>query len=97
MDCEIPLLFSKKYLKEGECKLDFVNDTCELLGQKIVLQNTSSGHYCIPISPRNLVGETSKVKPSKQVLDEVYVTIDNLEIKYQYKPQTFYSLKFCTW
>ena len=81
VDCEIPLLLSKEYLKSGGCKLDFINDSCELFGENIQLQNTSSSHYCIPISPRNLVSGVRKVEPVSDVLNEVYVTIDHLDEK----------------
>ena len=46
---EIPLLLSSKAMKKARVKLDLENDTGEILGVKVTLNHTSSGHYCIPI------------------------------------------------
>ena len=46
---EIPLLLSKASMKRAQLNLNFNNDTAEILGQKVKLQTTSSGHYCIPL------------------------------------------------
>ena len=46
---DIPLLLSKGDMKAAEIKLDLQNDTAEIYGVRIFLNETSSGHYCIPI------------------------------------------------
>ena len=49
VDCGIPLLLSKKSMKRGRIKIDLENDTAVILGRKLKLACTSSGHYCIPL------------------------------------------------
>ena len=46
---DISLLLSIKSMKKAQIKLDLVNDMAEILGEKVNLNYTSSGHYCIPI------------------------------------------------
>ena len=53
-------------MKEAQSKLDFYNDKITMFGQEVPLQNTSSGHYCIPIV---------YAPPSSSVL----LSIDHLE------------------
>ena len=48
---DIPLLFSKLSMKKAKMQLDTEKDVCTMLGEKIKLINTSTGHYAIPISP----------------------------------------------
>ena len=43
------ILLSKNTLEKAKVKLDFVNDTAEILGTTVGLNETSSGHYCVPI------------------------------------------------
>ena len=50
VDSEIPLLLSKASMKRAQLILNFNDDTAEILGQKVRLHCTSSGHYCIPLS-----------------------------------------------
>lgn len=50
VDSEIPLLLSKKAMKSARIKLDLENDTAEVLGKEVVLNDTTSGHYCLPIT-----------------------------------------------
>ena len=49
IDSEIPLLISKKAMKKAKCVLDFKNDKVEILGTKIDLYCTNSGHYYVPL------------------------------------------------
>ena len=46
----IPLLLSLKSMKKARLKLDVENDSAEILGTMVPLNNTSSGHYCVPIT-----------------------------------------------
>jgi hypothetical protein len=46
---EIPLLLSKDAMKRARVKLNIMDDTSEILGEKVVLNHTRSGHYCVPI------------------------------------------------
>ena len=72
VDCEIPLLLSKDSMTKADSKLDFVNDVIVMSGQQIQLQHTSSGHYCIPITSKQIpIGNlSSKYDPT--VLMEVF-------------------------
>ena len=49
VESDIPLLLSIDSMKRAKIKLDLENDTAEILGTKINLNHTSSGHYCVPI------------------------------------------------
>jgi transposase InsO family protein len=49
VDSNIPLLLSRSAMKNARIKLDLVNDTAEVFGKEIVLNMTTSGHYCLPI------------------------------------------------
>jgi hypothetical protein len=46
---DIPLLLSKYAMKQAGVKLNLQDDTAEILGVHLILNETSSGHYCIPI------------------------------------------------
>ena len=50
VDSDIPLLLSKDAMKKACMKLDLESDIAEIYGEKIHLNCTSSGHYCIPIN-----------------------------------------------
>ena len=77
VECELPLLLSKQFLKDAESNLDFVNDEVTLFGKKIPLQHTSSGHYCVPITPKQqLHGEVQDQSGAK-----VYLSVENLHDK----------------
>lgn len=58
---DIPLLLSKPSMKRAKVKLDLENDTAEISGVTVSLDNTSSGHYCI-----------SLVKEDKMRVDSVF-------------------------
>ena len=47
---DIPLLLSKAAMKRARTKLDFETDTVTMLGRKLKLKCTSSGHYFVPIT-----------------------------------------------
>ena len=46
----IPLLLSKESMKKARMVIDTGNDTAEVFGRKVKLNETSSGHYCLNIS-----------------------------------------------
>ena len=46
---DLPLLFSRMSMKRANTQLDTSNDTATMLGEKIPLMTTTSGHYAIPI------------------------------------------------
>jgi hypothetical protein len=47
---DVPLLLSRRAMKRARMKLDLQNDTVEIFGEKVILKETKSGHYCIPIN-----------------------------------------------
>ena len=46
----IPLLLSKGSLKRARADLNFANDSIEILGQRLTLIETNSGHYVLPLT-----------------------------------------------
>ncbi|KAK6187111.1 hypothetical protein SNE40_005204 [Patella caerulea] len=51
VDADIPLLLSKTSLKRAETVLDLNNDRAMMFNREIQLNFTSTGHYCIDITP----------------------------------------------
>ena len=49
VDTDVPLLFSKTFMKNNGFVIDLVNDIAIVHGKKVSLNSTSSGHYCLPI------------------------------------------------
>ena len=47
---DLPLLFGREAMKQTDSSLDFKDDTLQILGQKINLKVTKSGHYALPLS-----------------------------------------------
>lgn len=47
---EIPLLLSKSSMKKAGVVLDFNKDFVTILGKKIKLSVTTTGHYCVPLT-----------------------------------------------
>ena len=52
VECDIPLLLSHETLKRAGAELDFKSDTVVLLGEKIDVVVSKSGHLCVPLPPR---------------------------------------------
>ena len=50
INSDIPLLMSKKAMKDAKMKIDLNNDTVEVLGRETDMITTSSGHYCLPLT-----------------------------------------------
>ena len=49
VDCNIPLLLSKKSMKTAGMVIDLKTDTATVFGQDVTLKCTSMGHYTLPI------------------------------------------------
>lgn len=78
VDCELPLLLSKQSLKAANSQLDFVNDKVTMFGRDIPLQHTSNGHYCIPLTPKQVaVNKTSQGENATRVI----FTVNDLTVK----------------
>lgn len=50
VDCDIPLLLSKRSMKKAKMNLDFGEDTIRVNGADIKLGCSTAGHYLLPIS-----------------------------------------------
>ena len=59
-------------MKKADSKLDFVNDVIVMSSQKIQLQHTSNGHYCIPITPKQIPIGTLSSKYNPTIPMEVF-------------------------
>ena len=49
VNCNIPLLLSKKAMKKGKMCLDFERDCVVVNGKTVKLNETTSGHYILPL------------------------------------------------
>ena len=63
----IPMLLSKKVLKKLDTKIDMSDDTAVIMGQKIPLNETSSGHYCISLRGDRVIGNGMKKDDNEEV------------------------------
>ena len=54
VECDIPLLLSKKSMKKADMVLDFKNDSLKVFNRSLKLTTTESGHYCIPLASPSL-------------------------------------------
>ena len=50
VDCQIPLLLSKRSMKNAKMCLDFSNDTVKFGGKIVGLGSSTSGHYLLPMT-----------------------------------------------
>lgn len=62
VNCDVPLLLSRDSLKRADAEIEFKTDTIVLLGEKMNVLVTSSGHLCVPL------GNNDKSLSVKQVL-----------------------------
>ena len=53
IDRDIPLLLSRESLKRASAEIDFKTDTVTVLGEKIDVSISKSGHLCIPLIHRS--------------------------------------------
>ena len=49
VESDIPLLLYRTAIKKAAIKMDLENDTASIMGKRVALNLTTSGHYCIPI------------------------------------------------
>ena len=50
VDSDIPMLLSKSAMKDMKVTMYYETDIADILGKRVVLNCTSSGHYCISIT-----------------------------------------------
>ena len=67
VDSDIPLLLSKRTMKNAGTELNFNDDTALILGEKIKLRVTESGHYALPLCKRQYILEEVERNPSIKV------------------------------
>ena len=79
---DIPLLLSKNAMKAAQMTLDLCNDTATFMGTKIILNETASGHYCVPISRDTSVQDVCSVDLHK--LDENSIKVVLLKLHAQF-------------
>jgi hypothetical protein len=66
----IPLLFSRPSMERGGVIINTKDNTAEVLGEEIKLVQTSSGHLCLPLTNKLLVGDMK---------DSIVLNISSLE------------------
>ena len=87
VDSQIPLLWSLGDMKKAKVKLDLANDVAEVFGRLVNLNYTSSGHYCLPITPTTVPAvdvyavELSELKP-----DALHKTLKHLHRQFAHPP-----------
>ena len=70
INSDIPLLLSKQSMKRANTNLNFINDTVNILGQKLYLSVTSSGHYCLPLGrPKQIITQIQRNPKVKVTLN----------------------------
>ena len=90
---DIPLLLSRKSMKTAGVKIDLTNDTANIFGKSVMLNTTSSGHYCVPIHKTTFTRMTDreyfllknepKVKDPRDEVVESYLHNDQLTGDYK--------------
>ena len=59
---DLPLLLSREFMKQANSNLDFRDDTLEILGQKLNLSVTNSGHYGLPLGRnKQVIGQDRQI------------------------------------
>ena len=61
VESEVPLLLSRKTLKKMKAIINFENDSACILGERVNLSITSSGHHCVNILPETVPNDVYAV------------------------------------
>ena len=61
VDCEVPLLLSKSAMKSAGIVINMNSDSAIIFGKSVLLNTTSSGHYCVPLKEEFPVCEVTSV------------------------------------
>ena len=78
---DIPLLLLRKSMKTAGIKIDLTSDTVTIFGKSVMLNTTSSGHYCTPILKAanitnmedfSVKNEPEPKEPCKYKMDHIY-------------------------
>ena len=57
---KIPLLLSNNSMRKSQTTIDFANDSCTMLGEKMNLRFTSSGHYAVCLIKERAIWDISR-------------------------------------
>ena len=86
---DIPLLWSNQDMKRAGVILNYQNDTAEVFGRLVHLNDTRSGHYCIPIARHSEIEVehvcTAKLEEMDQ--NELHKTLLHLHRQFAHPPQ----------
>ena len=76
VSANIPLLLSRESLKKANTKINFSSDYAEILGEKVHLVTTKSGHYALPITmPRQLLQKAIQTNDYSNVKNIVHTVL----------------------
>ena len=64
---ELPLLLSRQFMKKTKADLNFEDDTIQILGQKLNLILTESGHYALPLGKNRQILADSQRDPEMKL------------------------------
>ena len=64
---DLPFLFSKESMKKTKSNLDFRDDTLHILGQRLRLDITDSGHYALPLNRNQQIHTDTRRDRSQEV------------------------------
>ncbi len=85
VESEIPLLLGKPSLKRAGTVLDLPNDKATMFQKPVILDLTSTGHYCIDLRKKNMNGTdektTSEILVTDEELENKILATDELENK----------------
>ena len=70
VESDIPLLLSKSSMKAARVMLDLENDMATILGVTVALDQTSAGHYCVPITAESAFAVESVMKVDLEALND---------------------------
>ena len=86
VSANIPLLLSRESLKTAETKINFISDTAEMLGEKVHLITTRSGHYALPITkPRHLLQVAVTTNNYSKLRNTIHTTLQSSSAKMDVK------------
>ena len=89
VESNIPLLLSLKAMKNAKVKLNLENDTVEILGKSVALNNTTSGHYCLPLDNTNNISVEQVCAVNLKEIDskERYKALLKLHRQFAHPPE----------
>ena len=99
LEHDIPLIISKASLKRANSILDTQNDIVTMLGEKIQLVNTSSGHYAVPIIPYRRISKRSIENQNTSIASQVPLKFNEIvaiDISNHHKMPILHLIDLCS-